>query len=117
MKSISLISIRLICLLEDIERREHKLRKYLSLKLDYIYLKLYLTKCFNDLQILYKRYVYLNTTRPKPVEHGYVFSMAVGTIGEWLRLVPFLLGDEQLILRGGDGLAVFKNKYLGRQTP
>ena len=60
MKSISLISIRLICLLEDIERREHKLRKYLSLKLDYIYLKLYLTKCFNDLQILYKRYVYLN---------------------------------------------------------
>ena len=22
-------------------------------------------------------------TRPKPVGHGYVFSMAVGTIGEW----------------------------------
>ena len=38
-------------------------------------------------------------TRPKPV--GYVFSMAVGIIGEWLRLVPFLLGDEQVILRGG----------------
>ena len=29
--------------------------------------------------------------------HGYVFSMAVGTIREWLKLVPFLLGDEQLI--------------------
>ena len=37
--------------------------------------------------------------------HGYVFSMAVGTIGEWLE-VPFLLGDEQFILRGG-GLAGF----------
>ena len=36
-------------------------------------------------------------TRPKPVEHGYLFSMAVGTIGEWLKLVPFLLGDVQLI--------------------
>ena len=30
--------------------------------------------------------------------HGYVFSMAVGTIGEWLKLVPFWLGDKQLIL-------------------
>ena len=30
-----------------------------------------------------------NLTRPKPVDHGYVFSMAVGTIGEWLKLVPF----------------------------
>ena len=27
---------------------------------------------------------------------GHVFSMAVGTIGEWLKVVPFLLGDEQL---------------------
>ena len=35
--------------------------------------------------------------------HGYVFSMAVGTIGEWLELVPFLLGDKQLILSGGRG--------------
>ena len=35
--------------------------------------------------------------------HGYMFSMAVGTIGEWLKVVPFLLGDEQLILRGGGG--------------
>ena len=31
----------------------------------------------------------LNMTRPKPVDHGYVFSMAVGTIGEWLKLFPF----------------------------
>ena len=44
-------------------------------------------------------------------------AMAVGTIGEWLKLVPFLLGDEQFILGGGGGLAVFKNKYPGRQTP
>ena len=26
---------------------------------------------------------YRDHTRPKPVGHGYVFSMAVGTIGEW----------------------------------
>ena len=32
-----------------------------------------------------------------------MFSNAVGTIGEWLKLVPFLLGDEQLILREGGG--------------
>ena len=42
-------------------------------------------------------------TRPKPVEHGYVFSMAVGTIWERLKVVPFLLGDEDLILKGGGG--------------
>ena len=41
--------------------------------------------------------------RSPPVGHGYVFSMAVGTIGEWLKVVLFLLGDEQLILRGGGG--------------
>ena len=35
--------------------------------------------------------------------HGYVFSMAVSTIREWLKVVPFLLGDEQLILMGGGG--------------
>ena len=34
--------------------------------------------------------------------HGYVFSMAVGSIEEWLKVVPFLLEDEQLILGGGD---------------
>ena len=45
------------------------------------------------------REIYIFITRPKPV--GYVFSMAVGTIGEWLKVVPFLLGDEQLILGGG----------------
>ena len=42
---------------------------------------------------------------------GYVFSMAVGTIGEWLKLVPFLLGDEQLILRGRGGSFINK-KHL-----
>ena len=30
-----------------------------------------------------------------------MFSMAVGTIEEWLKLVPFLLGDVQLIRGGG----------------
>ena len=37
------------------------------------------TGCFNKLK----------QTSPKPVEHGYVFSMAVGTIEEWLKLIPF----------------------------
>ena len=32
-----------------------------------------------------------------------MFTMAVGTIGEWLKLVPFLLGDVQLIGGGGAG--------------
>ena len=38
--------------------------------------------------------------------HDYVFSMVVGTIGKWLKLVPFLLGDEQLILSGGGQFVV-----------
>ena len=42
--------------------------------------------------------------------HGYVFNKAVGTIGEWLKVVPFLLGDEQLILRGGGASSFFYNK-------
>ena len=45
--------------------------------------------------------VFIILTRSKPVGNGYEFSMAVGTIGEWLKLVPFLLRIEQLILRGG----------------
>ena len=40
-----------------------------------------------------------------------MFSMAVGTIGEWLKLFPFLLGDEQLILRG-EGVAFLKINIL-----
>ena len=52
------------------------------------------------------------TTRPKPVEHDYVFSMAVSTIGEWLKLVPFLLGGEQLILRGRGAGSFFKINIL-----
>ena len=51
-------------------------------------------------------------TRPNPVGHGYVFSMAVGTIWEWLKLAPFLLGDEQLILKGGGGWKFFKINIL-----
>ena len=43
--------------------------------------------------------------------HDYVFSMAVGTIGEWLKLFPFLLGDVQLILREG-GWQFFKINIL-----
>ena len=35
------------------------------------------------------RAVIIAHTRPKPVEYGYAFSMAVGTIEEWLKLVPF----------------------------
>ena len=35
------------------------------------------------------------------MEHGYVFSMAVGSIGEWLKLVPFLVDSGG---GGGGGL-------------
>ena len=45
-------------------------------------------------------------TRPKPVGHGYVFSMAVGTIGEWLKLVPFFVRGRTVDW-GGGGWAVF----------
>ena len=58
--------------------------------------------------------IFWGITRPKPVEHGYVFSMAVGTIGEWLKLVPFFARGRTVDSGGG---ADFKNKYLGRQTP
>ena len=44
-----------------------------------------------------------------------MFSMAVGTIGEWLKLVLFLLGDEQLIRSGGGAGSFFLNKCLGRK--
>ena len=45
---------------------------------------------------------------------GYVFSMAVGTIGELLKLDPVLIGDEQLILRGG-GAGWQKKKHLNKK--
>ena len=39
---------------------------------------------------------------PKPVEHGYVFSMAVvGTIGEWLKLVSFFVRGRTVESGGG----------------
>ena len=40
-------------------------------------------------------------TRPKPVEHGYVFSMAVGTIWEGLKLVLFFVGGSKVDWGGG----------------
>ena len=43
--------------------------------------------------------------------HGYVFSMAVGTIGEWLKLVPFFVRvrtDSDSEGWGWGGLTVFK---------
>ena len=48
-----------------------------------------------------------------------VFSMAVGTIGEWLKVVPFIVRDTTVWWRGGrEGAGSFlKNKYPGRQTP
>ena len=49
------------------------------------------------------------------MKHGYshVFSMAVGTIGEWLKLVPFFVRGSTVDWGGGQFL---KNKYPGRQT-
>ena len=51
------------------------------------------------------------------MEHGNVFSMAVGTIGEWLKLVPFFVRGRTVDW-GGGGLAVILavkplNKYYG----
>ena len=45
-----------------------------------------------------------------------MFSMAVGTIWEWLKLVPFFKGrtDDS---EGGGGAGSFQNKYLDRKTP
>ena len=42
------------------------------------------------------------------MEHGYVFSVAVGTIGEWLKLVPFFVRGRTVDSKGGGGwVAVF----------
>ena len=43
----------------------------------------------------------------------HVFSMAVGTIWEWLKLVPFFVKECTVDSGGGS----FLNKYLGCQTP
>ena len=56
-------------------------------------------------------------TRPKLVGHGYVFSLAVGTIGEWLKLFPFFVRGRTNDSEGEGWLAFFKNKCPGRQTP
>ena len=45
-------------------------------------------------------------TRPHPVEHGYVFSMAVGTIWVWWKLVPFFARGRTVDSGGGGFLAV-----------
>ena len=47
------------------------------------------------------------TTRPKPVENGYVLSMAVGAIGEWLKLVPVCVRGRTVDCEGGGGGRVF----------
>ena len=36
-----------------------------------------------------------------------MFSMAVGTIEEWLKLVPFFVRGRTVDSEGGGGLAVF----------
>ena len=52
----------------------------------------------------------LHETRPKPVEHGYVFSMAVGTIGEWLNWSSFFVRGRTVDSVGGGQF--FKNKNI-----
>ena len=55
----------------------------------------------------------LSETRPKPVEHDYVFSMAVGTIWEWLKLVPFFVKGRTVDSgEGGGGWLFFKINIL-----
>ena len=57
-----------------------------------------------------RSYFFVKLTRPKPVEHGYVFSMAVGTIGEWLKLVPFFVRGRTV--DSGGGGQIFKINIL-----
>ena len=42
--------------------------------------------------------------------HGYVFSMAVGTIGEWLKPVPFFVWGRTVDSEGGGAGWQFKKK-------
>ena len=51
-------------------------------------------------------------TRPKPVGHGYVFSMAVGTIGERLKLVPCFVRGRTVDSKGGGAVSFFKINVL-----
>ena len=51
--------------------------------------------------------IHLRLTRSKPVGHGYVFSMAVGTIGEWLKVVLFFVRGRTVDSGGGGGGAGF----------
>ena len=46
------------------------------------------------------------------MKHGYVFSMAVGTIGEWLKLVPFFVRGRTVDSGGGGGVQIFKINIL-----
>ena len=40
--------------------------------------------------------------------HGYVFSMAVGTIREWVKLVPFCVRGRTVDSEGGEGWQFLK---------
>ena len=44
-----------------------------------------------------------------------MFSMAVGSIWEWLKLVPFFVKGRRV--DWGRGAGSFQNEYLDRQTP
>ena len=57
--------------------------------------------------VCYYKVTLVNSTRSKPVGHGYVFSMAVGTIGEWLKLVPFFVRGRTVDSEGMGVAAVF----------
>ena len=43
--------------------------------------------------------------------------MAVGTIGEWLKVVPFFVRGRTVDSEGGWGLAVFKINILAIKHP
>ena len=46
-----------------------------------------------------------------------MFSMAVGTIRKWLKLVPFFFVRGRTVEWGGGGGGGFLKKNFGRQTP
>ena len=78
-------------------------------------------KCFASIRedltfvnLSHNRHIASFRTRAKPVEHGYVFSMAVGTIWVWWKLVPLFFVRGRTVDSGGRGVS---GSYLGRQTP
>ena len=65
-----------------------------------------------NVNILERKAIFFDHTRPKPVGHGYGCSMAVGTSGEWFILVPFFVRGRTVDSEGGGGVKYLKINIL-----